>query len=109
MRGLQGAAENLQAAGVKRFWIDGSFVTDKQEPNDVDGCWEYSEQVDLEKIDPVFLEESRTPMKHKYGVEFFPACVIEAGSGLPFPKFFQVNREGEPKGILVVAFGKKAR
>jgi len=28
----------------------------------------------------------------------------EAGSGLPFPKFFQVNRDGDPKGILVVSF-----
>jgi hypothetical protein len=109
MRGLEGAAENLRAAGVRRIWVDGSFVTEKEEPNDVDGCWEYSESVDLEKIDSVFLDESRAPMKEKYGVELFPACVIEAGSGLPFPKFFQVNRDGEPKGILVVSFGKKAR
>jgi hypothetical protein len=27
-----------------------------------------------------------------------------AGTGPPFPKFFQVNRDGEPKGILVVSF-----
>jgi hypothetical protein len=26
------------------------------------------------------------------------------GSGLPFPKFFQINRDGDPKGILVVSF-----
>jgi hypothetical protein len=52
----------------------------------------------------VFLAESRAPMKERYGVELFPAFVIEAGSGLPFPKFFQVNRDGEPKGILVVSF-----
>jgi len=52
----------------------------------------------------VFLAESRSLMKKKYGVEFFPAFVIEAGSGLPFPRFFQVNRDGDPKGILVVSF-----
>jgi uncharacterized protein DUF6932 len=103
MYGLENAAENLQAAGVQKIWIDGSFVTSKKEPNDVDGCWEYSEHVDLSRLDPVFLAESRAPMMERYGVELFPAFVVEAGSGLPFPKFFQVNRDGEPKGILVVS------
>jgi hypothetical protein len=62
------------------------------------------ERVDLSRLDPVFLAESRTPMKEKYGVEFFPTFVIEGSSGLPFPKFFQVNRDGDRKGILVVSF-----
>lgn len=108
MRGLESAAENLRGAGVRKIWVDGSFVTNKEEdPNDIDGCWEYSERVDLSKLDPVFLETTRAPMKEKYGVEFFPACVIEVGSGVPFPKFFQVNREGEPKGILVVSLKRE--
>jgi hypothetical protein len=109
MHGLENAAENLHAAGVQMIWIDGSFVTSKKEPNDVDGCWEYTERVDLARLDAVFLAESRTPMKMKYGVEFFPAFVIEAGSRLPFPKFFQVNRDGDPKGILVVSFAQTSR
>ena len=104
MHGLEAAVENLRAAGVRRLWIDGSFVTRKPAPNDVDGCWEYSEEVDLEALNPVFLLESRGPMKIKYGIEFFPASTVEADSGLPFPAFFQVNRDGEPKGILVVAW-----
>lgn len=107
MRGLESAAKNLRMAGVKKIWVDGSFVTNKEDPNDVDGCWEYSNRVDISKLDPVFLETTRAPMREKYGVELFPACVIEAGSGLPFPKFFQVNRDGEPKGILVISFRKE--
>ena len=104
MQGLEEAAGNLKAAGVQTIWINGSFVTSKKEPNDVDGCWEYTENVNIDRLDPVFLVESRLPMKEKYGVESFPAFVIEAGSGLPFPKFFQVNRDGDAKGILVVSF-----
>jgi uncharacterized protein DUF6932 len=104
MRGLEEAAANLKAAGVQKIWINGSFVTSKKEPNDVDGCWGYTEKVNVGFLDPVFLAESRLPMKEKYGVEFFPAFVIEAGSRLPFPKFFQVNRDGDRKGILVVSF-----
>jgi len=103
MRGLLEAVKNLKAAGVRKVWIDGSFVTSKEEPNDIDGCWEYNTSVDLQKIDSVFLMRSRALMKEKYGVEFFPSSILEGASGLPFPRFFQINREGEAKGILVVS------
>lgn len=105
MAGLRAGASNLQAAGVCRIWINGSFVTEKADPNDIDGCWEYTTGIALEKVDPVFLSESRAPMKTKYGLEFFPGFIIEGDSGLPFPKFFQVNRENESKGIIVVNLG----
>lgn len=105
MAGLKTGSANLYAAGVKRIWINGSFITDKAEPNDIDGCWEYTSNVVLEKLDPVFLAESREPMKTKYGLEFFVANIIEADSGLPFPKFFQANREGDAKGIVVIDLG----
>ena len=44
-------------------------------------------------------------MKKRYGLDFFISNVIEGGSGLPFSKFFQVNRGGDPKGILVIKLG----
>ncbi len=101
MNGLLEAVSNFELAGVRKLWINGSFITDKEEPNDIDGCWEYSSGVDLKKLDPVFLE-SRKEIKRKYGLDFFIVNIIEAGSGLPFPKFFQKNRYGDPKGIIVV-------
>ncbi len=100
MQGLKAAVANLSQANVRKLWIDGSFVTDKQFPNDIDGVWEVNEYIDLEVVDPIFLGD-RQGMKDKYGLDFFQD-VIEAGSGLPFPKFFQTNRDGESKGILVV-------
>lgn len=101
MRGLRDAISNLASSGVKKLWINGSFVTDKGDPNDIDGCWEYTPLVDSEMLDPVFLR-SRKDMKDKYGLDFFISNLVETGSGLPFPKFFQVNRDGDPKGIVVV-------
>ena len=101
MRGLREAVGNFVLSGVRTIWIDGSFVTDKEEPDDIDGCWEFTPLVDVEKLDPSFLG-SRKEMKTKYGLDFFIANIIEAGSGLPFPEFFQVNRDGDPKGIIVV-------
>ena len=58
----------------------------------------------LKKLDPVFLG-SRKAMKEQYGLDFFISNIAEAESGLPFPEFFQVNREGEPKGIVVIRLG----
>ncbi len=105
MRRLREASRNFELSGVRTIWVNGSFVTDKENPNDIDGCWEYTQSVNTETLDTVFLQGSRKAMKEKYGLDFFIANIIEAGSGLPFPKFFQINRNGEPKGILVVTLG----
>ncbi|MEE8059807.1 MAG: hypothetical protein V3T17_18545 [Pseudomonadales bacterium] len=107
MRGLREAASNFELSGVKTLWINGSFITDKEEPNDIDGCWEYTPTVDIKILDPTFLGP-RDTMKKKYGLDFFIANIIETGSGVPFPKFFQVNRNSDPKGIIVVTLGGSA-
>ena len=105
MQGLRNAVDNLQYAGGKKIWVEGSFVTDKKEPGDIDGGWEYSGLVDTDKLDPVFLSRTRADAKKKYGLDFFVSQIIEVGSGLPFPKFFQKNRDGGAKGIIVVRLG----
>ncbi|NCT57567.1 MAG: hypothetical protein GW760_07675 [Legionella sp.] len=105
MKGLYEATDNLEEAGVKTIWIDGSFITSKKEPNDIDGCWEYTSSVDINMLDPIFLGD-RAGMKKKYGLDFFIANYIEAKSGLPFPKFFQKNRDGNSKGIIIVKLGR---
>jgi hypothetical protein len=68
-------------------------------------CWD-AEGVDLERIDPVFLDFSagRTAQKRRFGCEFFPN-IIEAGSGLVFADFFQNERDGSRKGIVVMDLG----
>lgn len=66
MKGLRSAASNLEAAGVKTIWLNGSFVTGKKEPNDIDGCWEYHNLIDIKTLDPIFLG-SRVEMKKNMG------------------------------------------
>ena len=105
MKGLRAAVQNFEQAGVKRIWVNGSFVTAKKDPNDIDGCWEWSHDVKTALLDPVFLNNSRAEAKLKYGLDFFVSAITEADSGLPFPRFFQVNRDGESKGIIVVRLG----
>jgi len=100
--GLRLALQNLRIAGVRRVFINGSFVTTKADPNDIDGCWEWTDEVHLDLLDPVLLDfaQARRAMRDKYGVDFFLATWVEAGSGLTFLDFFQRNRADDPKGIV---------
>jgi len=84
------AIKNLISAGVVDIWIDGSFVEDKELPNDIDGCWAWTwDSVDFDKIDSVLLDENGTEkMKKKYGVDFYPN-VTEGATRKPFLEFFQ--------------------
>jgi hypothetical protein len=108
--GLRRALLNLTRAGVRRVFIDGSFVTTKADPNDVDGCWEWNDAVNIDLLDPVLLDfaHHRQAMKDTYGVDFFLADWQEAGSGLTFLEFFQRNRADVPKGIVQIDLGELA-
>lgn len=102
LTGLQAAIKALAYAGCQKIYIDGSFVTQKENPNDYDSCWEIA-GVDPNKLDGVFLDfnNKRLAQKIKYGGEFFPANLTENGSGKTFLDFFQIDKEtGRPKGII---------
>jgi hypothetical protein len=102
--GLRSAVRALRAAGCRKVYIDGSFVTAKHEPGDYDACWDI-EGVDVESLDAVFLDFSngRRAQKRKYFGEFFPAQMPEGATGRLFLEFFQTDKEtGKPKGIVAL-------
>ena len=103
--GLAAAIEALATAGCRRVWLNGSFVTSKEEPGDFDACWD-TDGVDLDALDPVILDLSagRAAQKSRYGGELFPN-VIEAKSGLVFAEFFQNERDTGRKGVVVLKIG----
>jgi len=103
--GLAAAIDALAAAGCRRVWLNGSFVTSKDEPGDFDACWD-TDGVDLDALDPVILDLSagRSAQKARYGGELFPN-VVETRSGLVFAEFFQNERDTGRKGIVVLAIG----
>ena len=55
-----------------RVWIDGSFIKSKNEPNNIDGYWQYDADFDADNLDPVFIDiyGLRSAVKAKYGVDF---------------------------------------
>lgn len=104
IRGLRRAITALHAAGCRRVYVDGSFVTAKPDPNDFDGCWEEA-GVDPSRLDPVLLDfaDQRRRQKLKYGGEMFPASATADIRGPRFIAFFQIHKEtGDAKGIVSI-------
>lgn len=104
LAGLEAALRALRDAGCRLAYVDGSFVTAKQEPGDFDACWGIA-GVNPDRLDPVLLDfsDGRAAQKVKYGGELFPAELPEGVSGRTFLEFFQTDRDtGAAKGIVSI-------
>lgn len=99
LAGLNSALLALKQAGCRTAYVNGSFVTRKESPNDYDACWEES------GADPVLLifDPGRTTQKAKYKGELFPVSGVADSRRLSFLEFFQTNKDdGRPKGIIAI-------
>lgn len=104
LNGLWKALKAMKIAGCEAIFIDGSFVTAKEFPNDYDCCWDIS-GVQPHLLDIVFFDFSnfRAAQKAKYRGEFFPAQTVETTSGKVFLDFFQIDKDtGNQKGIVKI-------
>jgi hypothetical protein len=90
--GLAAALRKLAIAGCRRVLIGGSFVTSKEHPNDFDG-WYESFGLNLDILDPLFLEDIESQMEVFGGTLFDPPS---------YERFFQTDRAGQPKGAIVL-------
>ena len=107
LTGLLSASQALRSAGCSTVYLNGSFVTAKERPDDFDGCWEAS-GVGAHLLDPVLLDfrAGRWSQKVKYYGELFPALGVETSSGKSFLDFFQSDRDtGSAKGIVSIDLG----
>ena len=105
--GIRAAIESLKGTGCRTVYVNGSFVTNKEVPNDFDACWEEA-GVDPTFLDPVLLtfDPGRVTQKAKYRGELFPASAIADGDGFSFLAFFQTDKDtGGPKGIVAINLG----
>jgi hypothetical protein len=124
----------LWKIGIDSIFLDGSFVEEKDHPNDIDGYFdcpfEYAVNDTLERelnaLDPyqswTWDLESRRPVSgsqkrqlpiwHQYRVELYPhygqpsGILDEFGNPLIFPAAFRRQRvTNEPKGIIRLVKG----
>jgi hypothetical protein len=132
VRNLRVMVGQLRRVGVGEIFIDGSFVEDKDHPNDIDGYFVCDAfrfatgalEHDLNRIDPTKCwtwdhrarrphrgyPKLQLPMWHAYRVELYPhysgltAGVDAHGHPLEFPAWFRQRRtDGTPKGIVKLA------
>ena len=105
LAGLLAALQNLAGAGCRSVLLDGSFVSQKDLPEDYDGAWD-TVGVAPSLLDPVLLDFSngRAAMKSKYCGELFPATAI-AAPGILYRDFFMKDRNGVPKGVVQIDLG----
>lgn len=135
--GLEILACQLWSVGIQQVFVDGSFVEDKDHPNDIDGYFECEFRYyvsgklvkDLNFLDPYkvwtwspkSLKPARNsikaqlPMWRTYRVELYPhfiqntGIVDEHGNELPFPSAFRQRRsDSKPKGIILLSRGDAA-
>lgn len=123
--------EQLRKIGIEDIFADGSFVEDKDHPNDIDGYF----VTDLKRLASGDLERElnlldrhkcwtwdpaqrrpfpgypkrQLPMWHAYRVELYPhygqsSGIRDAhGNELEFPSAFRLSRrDGRPRGIIQI-------
>ncbi len=129
VRNLAILVGQLRRVGVREIFIDGSFVEDKDHPNDIDGYF----VCDLQRLASGELQrelnqldaykawtwdprerrpfrgypKKQLPLWHRYRVELYPhhgqpsGIRDSFGNELEFPSAFRLSRrDGKPKGIV---------
>jgi hypothetical protein len=105
LKKLSAALKLLRAAGCRRVYLNGSFVTSKRKPNDYDVAWD-SKGVNVRKLlasEPAFgdFDYRRAKQIKRFGGEFFPAGAAADLGGNTFLEFFQIDKKsGLSKGIV---------
>jgi hypothetical protein len=128
---LRLVVEQLRKVGIREVFIDGSFVEDKDHPNDIDGYFVCDlrrfASGDLERelnlLDPSKswtwdpaqrrpfrgYPKKQLPMWHRYRVELYPhygqfaGIKDKHGNELEFPSAFRLSRrDGKPRGIVKI-------
>ena len=104
LTGLGFALRDLRNAGCRTAYIDGSFVTSKDNPGDFDVCWEEA-GVNTARLTRALrdLSEGRRAQKARYAGELFPAHnIADIARGITYYEFFQRELNGVVKGMVAI-------
>jgi hypothetical protein len=110
LSGLAQVIQILKEAECKRIWVDGSFVTTKENPDDFDACYDLAKRSVLASqgwypFQPIVRREQ----KARFGGEVFAYDAVadidddDPTKKIRYREFFQ-QRKGikKPKGVVVL-------
>jgi hypothetical protein len=136
VRNLEVMTQQLWQVGVRDVFADGSFVEEKDHPNDIDGYFvcsltdlasgELTRNLNLLDHYKIWTWDPRSrqafrgypkkqlPMWHRYRIELYPHVAgfssgirDQHGNELEFPSAFrQSRRDGTPRGIIKLKPGE---
>lgn len=104
LAGFWRGCNRLEIAGCRDVYLDGSFTTAKEKPQDFDACWD-TQGVDFRLLDKVFQDMSnkRAAQKALFFGEFFPVTFGRKPEHV-FQETFQLfqrdKQTGKAKGIV---------
>lgn len=105
--GLKLALKHLRDCGCGKVYIDGSFASNCEYPNDFDICFDVA-GIDWEKLyrnypEFLFPQNKRAAQKKKYMGEFFPSNIIGKQPHTTYLELFQQDKtDGSRKGIIEI-------
>ncbi|WP_425266953.1 DUF6932 family protein [Amycolatopsis circi] len=100
--GLREVLDRLEERSAVRVWVDGSFVTTKLRPRDVDVVYEPPPGAITSEWG-ILSWPRRDQLKKLYHVDLLPFPGNERsrlGRPITITEFFQVDRDGNKKGII---------
>lgn len=106
--GLRVVVLSLRRLHVTEIWVDGSYVTDKLRPGDVDVIFSPPIPTDYGKwgiLEPD--PQKRLQLKKQYRVDLLPSQAVSDNFWRqPILNHFQIDkRDGSPKGIIRLVEG----
>jgi hypothetical protein len=106
-RNLERYCDEVSAAGVGRYLVvNGSFVTAKPDPNDIDVLLVLRDDLDLAHPVPPYEYNARSKkyVRQEFGLDLFPVFENDPTFDRMLAVFLQVKYQpGVEKGVLMVA------
>ncbi|MGV9282333.1 DUF6932 family protein [Streptomyces sp. NPDC003730] len=104
MMNLAHVLRGLQGYGVQSVLLDGSFVTSKQRPRDVEVIYFPPPGVDVNSLSE-FSPARHDALKRQYKIDLWPYPSPQPGPNvmakpITITEFFSTDREGISKGLI---------